>query len=77
MKLAMLDTAEALRKSGLRGRMLLQVHDELILECPESETEETARLVQSVLAKAYKLKVPLVTDARSGPNWYEMRSVGI
>jgi DNA polymerase-1 len=72
MKIAMLRVPQALRESGLSAKMLLQVHDELVLECPDRELHETASLVQKVMREAYELGVPLRTDARSGPNWYEM-----
>lgn len=72
MKIAMLHVDEALDRAGLSGRMLLQVHDELVLECPEAEVSATARLVQEVMGNAYTLKIPLSTDARSGLNWGEM-----
>jgi DNA polymerase-1 len=55
--------------------MLLQVHDELVLECPEEELQQTADLVSEVMQKAYLLKIPLQTDARSGPNWNEMSPI--
>jgi DNA polymerase-1 len=52
--------------------MLLQVHDELVLECPQEELEETARVVQETMANAYPLSIPLSTEARYGKNWGEM-----
>ena len=52
--------------------MLLQVHDELVLECPKSELEETARIVKETMASAYELDIPLSTEARYGDNWGEM-----
>jgi DNA polymerase I len=69
MKLAMIKVVHALQESGLSARMLLQVHDELVLECPADEISETARLVQQVMETAYPLKVPLLTEARSGTDW--------
>ena len=77
MKQAMLDVSAALKKSGLSARMLLQVHDEVVLECPESELEETTQLVMGKMSSAYQLKVPLKTDARAGVNWGKMKSVGV
>jgi DNA polymerase-1 len=55
--------------------MLLQVHDELVLECPTGELRKAASLVQEVMQQAYPLDVPLKTEARCGPNWYEMESL--
>ncbi|MEJ2484857.1 MAG: DNA polymerase I [Anaerolineales bacterium] len=75
MKVAMLDVAEALKSSGLKAKMLLQVHDELVLECPEPELNETAQLVMDKMSNAYALKVPLKTEARAGVNWGKMRPI--
>jgi DNA polymerase-1 len=75
MKVAMLDVTEALAKSKLKARMMLQVHDELVLECPEEQVFETAELVKKKMSAAYKLKVPLKTDARAGVNWGKMKPV--
>jgi DNA polymerase-1 len=73
MKLAMLQIPPALQKAGLKGRMLLQVHDEIVIECPETELIETAGLVQKVMEEAYPLSIPLTTEARSGRSWGEMQ----
>jgi DNA polymerase-1 len=75
MKIAMLHIPAALKEAGLRGQMLLQVHDELVLECPRGEMEKTAALVQGVMGSAYKLDIPLSTEARWGPSWGEMQPV--
>lgn len=69
IKLAMIRVQQILKENGLASRMLLQVHDELVLECPNEELLETARLVRRVMESAYHLKVPLLTEARSGTNW--------
>jgi DNA polymerase-1 len=75
MKLAMLKVPPALKAAGLKARMLLQVHDELVLECPKQEVKETALIVQEAMANAYPLSIPLSTEARYGVNWGEMKSV--
>jgi DNA polymerase-1 len=75
MKIAMLKIPPALKKAKLKGKMLLQVHDELVLECPESELEKTARVVQETMADAYVLDIPLSTEARYGKNWGEMKTI--
>ncbi len=72
MKIAMINVDSELAKSGLRGRMLLQVHDELIFETPISEVEALAELVSRVMTEAAELSVPLGVDVSSGPNWDEM-----
>jgi DNA polymerase-1 len=72
LKVAMNHLWKALRTSGLRSRMLLQVHDELVLEVPEGEMEQVARLVVETMEGAYDLGAPLKVDAKVGPNWLEM-----
>lgn len=74
-KIAMLRLPEALHQAGLHARMLLQVHDELVLECPKDELAATARLAQHVMQNAFELRVPLKTEARAGPNWSDMTPV--
>ena len=75
MKLAMLDLSGALRETGLKAKMLLQVHDELVLECPEDELSKTAKLVKEKMSNAFKLAVPLKTEARCGINWGKMNEL--
>ena len=74
MKIAMLQVPEAIKSAGLEVKILLQVHDELVLECPEQILIETSHLVQKVMESAYKLAVPLSTDARFGNNWGDLKS---
>lgn len=71
MKIAMIRIPEVLRKAGLHGQMLLQVHDEIVLECRREELQETARLVKGAMESAYPLSIPLSSDARWGLNWGE------
>ena len=73
MKIAMLRIPDALKAANLHGKMLLQVHDELVLECPREEMEETARVVQATMANAYPMSIPLLTEARCGQSWGEMQ----
>jgi DNA polymerase-1 len=69
MKLAMIALPPALDQAGLHARLLLQVHDELVLEIPENELQGTARVVQDIMENAYPLSIPLETEARSGISW--------
>jgi DNA polymerase-1 len=69
IKRAMTRIDPALEKAGLGAKMLLQVHDELIFEVPESELDETAALVKKVMEGAAYLDVPLVVETGSGANW--------
>jgi DNA polymerase-1 len=75
MKLAMLNIQPALQKAGLQGKMILQVHDELVLECPRPELEQMAGLVQQVMENAYPMSIPLSTEARWGTNWDELKPI--
>ena len=71
IKKAMIDLEERLAASPLAGRMLLQVHDELVLEVPRSELEETRELVRQAMEEACVLEVPLQVDFGEGRNWLE------
>ncbi|MEN9530603.1 MAG: hypothetical protein RI932_2476 [Pseudomonadota bacterium] len=73
MKMGMLRAADALQKSGLRGRLLLQVHDELVLECPREEVDATATLLKNALEGAVEFSIPLVADVGVGRNWLEAK----
>jgi DNA polymerase-1 len=73
LKVAMIKLMPALKTSGLRAKLLLQVHDELVLEVPKNEIKETAALVQKIMTEAGTLSIPLVTDAKCGVNWGSMR----
>jgi DNA polymerase-1 len=73
IKIAMIRLQAALGEHGLRGQMTLQVHDELVLEAPKDEAEETARLVSEVMENAYPLDAPLRADTRIGHNWGELK----
>lgn len=72
MKKAMIDLYHALRASDLRAQMILQVHDELLLEVQEDEIKPTRDLVVSVMETAYTLRAPLRANAEIGPNWRDM-----
>ncbi|MDI6693997.1 MAG: DNA polymerase I [Anaerolineales bacterium] len=73
MKIAMIRVPTALEDADLTSRMILQVHDELVLECPRQELTRAAAIVQRVMGEAYTLSVPLLTEARWGLNWGEMQ----
>ena len=69
IKLAMIRLAEKIRKKKLKSRMILQVHDELVFECPEDEEQEMRALVKKEMEEVMPLKVPLVVDIGWGENW--------
>ncbi|CEG28173.1 DNA polymerase I [Bacillus sp. B-jedd] len=73
IKKAMIDMADALKSNGLRSRLLLQVHDELIFEAPKDEVEKLEKLVPEIMENALELKVPLMVDYSYGPTWYDAK----
>lgn len=73
IKLAMIQVDRDLRERGMKTRMLLQVHDELVLEAPPEELAEAAKLVKSRLESVAKLKVPLLADTGTGSNWRDAK----
>jgi len=75
MKIAMIHLQPALTASHLQARILLQVHDELVLEVSDKELTETAKVVQKVMSEAAQLSIPLLTEARSGINWGSLQVI--
>lgn len=73
IKIAMLRVRDRLKAEGYRARLILQVHDELILEAPEDEAERAAALLREEMEHAAKLRVPLVAEAKIGHSWYETK----
>ncbi len=71
IKLAMISLARALDDSDLGAQQLLQVHDEVILEVPEGEVEDTRHLVEQVLSSVVELSVPLEVDSAVGETWFD------
>jgi DNA polymerase I len=71
IKRAMVRLPAALRAAGLKARLLLQVHDELLFEAPEEEAAECARVARAVMESAAHLSVPLVVETGAGKNWAE------
>jgi DNA polymerase-1 len=72
IKKAMIDLHRELQTRGMKSRLILQIHDELLLETPEAEAERASRLVKETMEGALTLDVPLVADARVGRNWAEV-----
>jgi DNA polymerase I len=72
IKKAMLQVESVLKEAGLAAHMLLQLHDELLLEVPRGELAETARLLRRAMEGVVSLQVPLTVDLRTGENWGEM-----
>lgn len=73
IKKAMIDMVDRLDKEGLKTRLLLQVHDELIFEAPKNEIEKLKEIVPEVMENAIELKVPLKVDYAYGPTWFDAK----
>ena len=74
IKIAMIRVDERLRREGLQARLILQVHDELIVECPEEEAERVSALLTGEMESAVSLSVPMVAEAKVGRTWYEAKA---
>jgi DNA polymerase-1 len=72
IKLAMIRIDTEIRKRGMKSRMTLQVHDELVFEVPENEVDAMKSLVREHMEKAHALEVPLLVEIGVGPNWRDM-----
>ena len=73
IKIAMINTSRALREAGLDARLILQVHDELIVECAERDKEQAAKILRDCMENAAKLTVPLTVDLHWGRSWEECK----
>lgn len=73
IKKAMVETDAALKKQGLKAKLILQIHDELIVEAPENEAETVKKLLTECMENACKLTVPLSVDVGVGKNWFEAK----
>jgi len=69
----MIRVDEALRREYPQAKLLLQVHDELIVECPEQIAGQVAQLVSEQMEQVAQLSVPLIADAKWGKSWYEAK----
>ncbi|MDD4807398.1 MAG: DNA polymerase I [Oscillospiraceae bacterium] len=74
IKIAMIHVENRLHREGLSSQLILQVHDELIVEAPEAEAETAKALLQEEMENAAQLSVPLVADAKIGKTWYEAKA---
>ena len=72
MKLAMIEIDERLRKGGFRSKLIIQVHDEVVLDCPREEADAVLKLVTDAMEGASKLDVPLKVNAGMGENWMDL-----
>ena len=72
IKIAMIRLHDELQRQGLESKMILQVHDELVLEVPDAELKRVGRLVKEIMEGAYQLDAPLKVDIKTGRHWGEM-----
>lgn len=72
IKIAMVNLQKQIEQRGLQSRLILQVHDELVLEVPENEVETMRVLVPEMMINAYPLAVPVEVEVHVGPNWYDL-----
>lgn len=75
IKRAMIDVTSAIESRGLKARMLLQIHDELVFEAPASEIETLAPIVRKAMTEAIAFEVPIKVDLARGPNWLDVESI--
>lgn len=73
IKIAMVNTEKRLAESGLKARLVLQVHDELIVEAPDNEVDKASAILKEEMESAFKLSVPLTVDMNSGKSWYDTK----
>ena len=73
MKIAMNNVWLRLRSENLNARLILQVHDELIVECPEDEADAVSSVLREEMENAAKLSVPLIAETRAGKSWYDTK----
>ena len=74
IKIAMINVAKRLQEENLKARLILQVHDELIVEAPEAEVDAVVEILKSEMENAVNLKVPLIADASVGKTWFDAKS---
>jgi DNA polymerase-1 len=73
MKIAMIRVDQRLRAEGLKARLILQVHDELIVECPAFEAQNVMDIVTREMEQAVALSVPLIAEAKMGESWLDAK----
>ena len=73
IKIAMINVYNALKNEGLKTKLILQVHDELVLDAPKDEADRAAEILKREMENAVELKVPLTVDVHTGENWYDAK----
>ena len=73
IKLAMINVSRRLKQENLKSRLILQVHDELIVEAEKNEVDQVCRILKTEMENAASLLVPLKVDMQTGPSWYDTK----
>ena len=73
IKIAMVHVRNRLKAEKLDAKLILQVHDELIVECPEAESNTVKKILEEEMANAVQLSVPMLAEAGSGKSWYQAK----
>ena len=73
IKVAMINVDKALKNGGYKAKLVMQVHDELVIDCPQEEAEAVSKLLQYEMENAVSLKVPLTVEVGFGDNWREIK----
>ena len=73
VKMAMLHAEDAFRREGLKAKILMQIHDELLVECPADQAEQVAATLKREMESAVELDVPLIAEAGIGDNWMDAK----
>ena len=73
IKLAMINVYKKLKEGGFRAKLIMQVHDELIIDCPKNEAEQVSKILKEEMEGAVRLSIPLSVDVGVGENWLEAK----
>ena len=73
IKVAMINVSKKLAEGNYKAKLVLQVHDELVIDCPKEESEAVAKLLKHEMENAVSLKVPLTVEVGIGETWYESK----
>ena len=73
MKLAMINVSRRFRDEGMESRLILQIHDELIAQCPEAEAEKARAILTEEMENVVQLSVRLLAEAKTGASWYDAK----
>ena len=73
IKMAMVNVHKRLEEEGLKARLILQIHDELIIDTPFDEEQRVRKLLEECMQNVMKLKVPLIADVSSGHSWFDTK----